>query len=138
VAQFSPGGVDGLRRELAGLPDKQPTVAAALSGRAGAEVASLVNSAARRDDEGAKALIRAVVGQAILPLARVALAKAVLALREDRTIDEHLAAAAILDLDGPKSELLAAALQRSAAETRAERDAGEHRRSRRAHSAATA
>jgi len=127
VAPFSPGGFDGLRRELVGLPEGQPTVAAALSGRAADEVARLVNAAARRDDESGRSLIRAVVGQADLPLARVALAKAVIALREDRAIDEHLAAAAILDLDGPKSELLAAALRRAATEARAERDAGRQR-----------
>jgi hypothetical protein len=59
VAPFSPGGFDGLRRELPGLPDRQATVAAALSGRAAAEVARLVSAAARRDDESARSLIRA-------------------------------------------------------------------------------
>ena len=137
VAPFSPGGFDGLRRELAGLPDKQPTVAAALTGRAAGEVARLVNAAAHRDEESSRSLIRAVVGQADLPLARVSLAKAVIALREDRTIDEHLAAAAILDLDGPKSELLAAALRRAAAAMRAEGDAGRRQPGRHASTAAT-
>ena len=130
VAPFSPGGFDGLRRELAGLPGRQPKVAAALSGRAGDEVARLVNAAASRDEESGRSLIRAVVGQAQLPLARVALAKAIIALREDRTVDEHLAAAAILDLDGPKSELLAAALRHAVVEARAQCETGRRQRGR--------
>jgi hypothetical protein len=114
LAPFSPAGFDGLRRELAGLPWSEETIAAALSGRAAAEVSRLVGAAAKRDEQSSGALIRAVVGQAGLPIARVALAKAVIALRQEGALDEHLAAAAILDLDGPKSELLAAALLHAA------------------------
>jgi hypothetical protein len=49
------------------------------------------------------------------PAVRVALAKAVLALRESGTIDEHLAAAAILDLTGARSQLCDAARRQAAA-----------------------
>jgi hypothetical protein len=118
--------MDGLRRELSLLPDSQALVGAALGERAAAEVSKLVLAAAKRDGPAGDALIATVVGRAGLPMARVALAKAVIALREEGALDEHLAAAAILDVDGPQSTLLAAALRRAAAELRTAREARGH------------
>jgi hypothetical protein len=127
---FSAGGMEGLRHELSSLPAAQDRVGSALQGRAATEVAKLVSAAARRDQPAGEALIGAVTARAGLQLARVALAKAVMALREDGEIDEHLTAAAIVDLDGPASVLLAAAVSHDAAVARARRQAAPDRRQR--------
>lgn len=121
LAPFSPSGMDGLRRELSLLPGTQALVSDALGGRVAGEVSKLVEAAARRDPPAGDHLIASVVARAGLPMARVALAKAVIALREEGAVDEHLAAAAILDLDGPQSALLGAALGHAAAQVRAGR-----------------
>jgi hypothetical protein len=133
LAPFSPSGMDGLRRELALLPASQPLIRDALGGRAGHEVSKLVMAAARRAEADGDALISAVVARPGMFMARVALEKAVIARREDGALDEHFAAAAILDLDGPASVLLAAAVRQAAAEIRATGEVssqGEQRRQR--------
>jgi hypothetical protein len=45
------------------------------------------------------------------PLARVCVAKVVIALREAGVIDEHLAAAALVDLSSPQSALCESAIK---------------------------
>ncbi|HWW53282.1 MAG TPA: SEC-C domain-containing protein, partial [Acidimicrobiales bacterium] len=77
LAPFSPSGMDGLRRELSLLPGTQALVSGALGGRVAGEVSRLVEAAARRDEPAGDRLISSVVASVGLPMARVALAKAV-------------------------------------------------------------
>jgi hypothetical protein len=108
LAPFSPGGLDGLRHELATLPSRYRLVADALRGPATPEVSRLAAAAARRAGD-VDAFVTAMVAHIDTPLARAALAKAVVAERAQADLDEHLAAAALVDLDNPRSELLLAA-----------------------------
>jgi hypothetical protein len=96
-----------------------------LRGRGSGEVVKLIVAAAKRTPAEGDALIAAVVARRGFSMTRVALTKAVIARREDGVLDEHLTAAAILDLDGPGSVLLAAAFRHAAAELRDGAHAGD-------------
>jgi hypothetical protein len=68
----------------------------------------LTDGASRHTDDEVAGYIRVMIGRVDSPLARVSLARVVVALREQRMVDDYLAAAALVDLDSPHSVLLCA------------------------------
>jgi hypothetical protein len=107
LAPFSPSGLHGLRAEVGALARTHPDLASAVTGSDGARLAV---AAARHGGDTIEAFVRVAIRRHPLALARVALARAVIALREARAVDEYLAAAAIVDLDQPSSALLEGAV----------------------------
>jgi len=116
IGPFSPAALDALRREAASLPTRCDTFTDALL-TAGDEVAAVVErigrAVARVQGRPAKeraGILESVVRRGDSPLARVAVAKAIIALREAGTVDEHLAAAVLVSLPNGVSLLTEAAL----------------------------
>ena len=91
IGPFSQAAVATLQAEAATLPDRCDLFTETLL----ASPAAVIRQVQRRADTA--------------PV-RVAVAKAVIALREAGTLDEHLAAAALVDLTRPQSALCTAAL----------------------------
>jgi len=104
LAPFSPSAIDELRREAADLVDSHPGMVAAAA-RCSDTVKLM---AARRPLDRARRHVD-------LSLTRVALARQVMALREDGLVDDHLAAAALVDLEDPSSVVLTATVDHLAA-----------------------
>jgi hypothetical protein len=111
LAPFSPSGIEGLRREVSELPRRHAELPAGLWSSPAPEVARLLSAATRRRGHEVSSFLTSVLTYADLPLARVAVARGVLALREREAIDEHIAAAALVDLDQRASALLAATIE---------------------------
>ena len=109
LAPFSPGGLAGLRSELVGLPSAHPVMEQAWRGPTTLAVERLIAAAQKRAGD-AEAFVHAMLARLDTPLMRVALARATIALRQEGAIDEHLAAAALVDLDQAGSVLLEAAV----------------------------
>ena len=98
-----------MRSELVALPSAHAALEQALQGPQALQVGRLVLAARRRAGE-TDAFVHTMLGRLDTPLLRVALARATVALRQDGAIDEHLAAAALVDLDQADSVLLEAAV----------------------------
>lgn len=96
---FSPTAVAALREEAATLPAR----------------CDLFTDALRAAPER---VIRQVRGHADTPVVRAAVARAVIALREAGTVDEHLAAAALIDLTQAHSAVCEAAMDQADAAAR--------------------
>lgn len=114
VGPFSPVALAALQAEAALLPETCEQFTAALL-VAREPVTAAVRKLARslRDDHAVR-LLPMVIRQADTPAARVAVAKAVAALREAGLVDEHVAAAALVELAGGSSPLTEAALVHAA------------------------
>jgi len=120
VGHFSTAALETLQGEAVTLPGRCGSFADALLlgprpvltdiRRAASALARLNGSSA----DGRLAL-RGALQRADTPLARVIVAKTVLALREQGAIDEHLAAAALIELSGPRSALTEDAVFHTAA-----------------------
>jgi hypothetical protein len=118
VGPFAPTALAALQAEAATLPARCDLFADALLATVGSDVRRLSRDAlhtpeADIDAVALSALHRRAV-QADTPVARVAIAKAIVALREAGSIDEHLAAAALVELSGARSPLTEAALVEAA------------------------
>jgi len=111
LTPFSAAGLEGLRREMLALPQTHGELSAAVTDAP--DSARLIAAAGQRP-----AYISASVGAALvrtdLALARVALTKAIVRLREAGTIDDYVAAAALVDLDSSPSGLLTTAVEQAA------------------------
>jgi hypothetical protein len=105
---FSPSGLAGLQTELEALPSTADALIDALFEAIAPGLARLTYAASRRPDDEIAGFVRVMVDRVDSPLARVGLARAVVAMREQATIDDYLAAAALVDLDSPHSVLLCA------------------------------
>jgi hypothetical protein len=105
---FSPSGLAGLQSELEALPSITPALRDALFEAAAPEVTRLAGATTRRPADEVAGFVRVMVGRVDSPLARVGLARVVVAMREDAGIDDYLAAAALVDLDSAHSVLLCA------------------------------
>jgi hypothetical protein len=105
---FSPSGLAGLQAELETLPSTEDVLIDALLETMSVGVSRLTEGASRRADHEVAGFVRVMVGRVDSPLSRVGLARAIVALREQGTLDEYIAAAALVDLDGPHSALLCA------------------------------
>lgn len=107
LAPFPPSGLAGLRREVAGLAHVHRALSTATLRCP--DTSKLVAACVRNGRSPAE-LLRRALSRSDLALPRVALAKAVMALREEGAVDDYLAAAALVDLDAASSELLAASI----------------------------
>ncbi|GAC1591240.1 MAG: hypothetical protein NVS3B21_09540 [Acidimicrobiales bacterium] len=117
IGPFSPAALVTIQAEAAGLPARLPDVfaAALLSANVGVagDVRRLAKAIQRADTVGASpAGVR--TSRADSPVARAAVAKAMIALREAGTIDEHVTAASLVELSAGRSALMEAALFQAA------------------------
>jgi hypothetical protein len=110
IGPFSADAVASLQEEAALLPESYDLFAESLLSANG--VAADLRDVRRMIGRGAP---DAAVRRADTPEARVAVALTLVALRESGEIDEHLAAAALLELVNGRSPLTEAALVRAAA-----------------------
>jgi hypothetical protein len=108
IGPFSPTGLMALQTEAASLPARCEQVTTALLVARDPVVPDIrrVARALVLDDGRVGAAVR----RADSPMARVAVAKGFVALRESGLVDEHLAAAAIIDLVSARSVVAEAAL----------------------------
>ncbi len=109
IGPFSPAALAGLQREAATLPDRCDAFTAALR-MAKAPVGADLRRLARAMSGARRGALEVALAGADSPQARVAVAKALVALREAGSVDEHLAAAALVGLVAPRSALTEAAL----------------------------
>ncbi|MFI5040316.1 MAG: hypothetical protein ACHQNA_00470 [Acidimicrobiales bacterium] len=116
IGPFSPAALDALQQEAATLPARCSVFSDTLLA-AGEPVASAVERIGRvlaqtraRHGDAATVAVHAAVRRADSPVARVAVAKAIVALREAGAVDEHLAAAVLVALPTGVSLLTEAAL----------------------------
>lgn len=118
IGPFSPAALDALQAEAAGLPARYDVFTAAILAAPDAvttEVRRLAGAMKRQSAstiEGPTPRLRP--DRADSPMARVAVTKALVALREEGAIDEHLAAAAVIELAAGPSRLVGAALVEAA------------------------
>jgi hypothetical protein len=115
IGPFSAAALATLQTEAASLPGRCEQVTTALLAARDPVVPDIrrVGRALVRDNGGVGPAVR----RADSPMARVAVAKAFVALREAGVVDEHLAAAAIIDLVSTRSVVAeAAVLQAGAAD----------------------
>jgi len=115
IGPFSPVALEALRAEAATLPAQCTAFTAALLAAPDpvpADVRKLARAVelAARGAPDADPRLRAALHRADSPVARVAVARALIALREGGLVDEHLAAAALVALPGGRSTLAEAAL----------------------------
>jgi len=130
IGPFSPEALRSLQAEAATLPARHAAFAEAILAAPDSVInevrrmaRSLQRQASAGDGPGPTASshrepgtepgappVRISASRADSPMARVAVAKALVALREEGLIDEHLAAAAVLELSGGTSRLATAAL----------------------------
>jgi hypothetical protein len=119
VGPFSTAALTSLQAEAAELAHRCPQFAAALL-RAGDRVAGDVRRVARARaldrGPGAGSLFRDAVRRADTPMARVAVARALVAVREAGLADEHVVAAAVLELAAGPSPITEIAVCAAAAE----------------------
>jgi hypothetical protein len=117
IGPFSTGALAALQAEAASLPSRCDLVTAALVA-AREPVLSDIRHVARaleREATGRRVgALGAAVHRADTPMARVAVAKAFVSLREAGTVDEHLAAAALIEFSGARSPITEAALLQAA------------------------
>jgi hypothetical protein len=105
IGPFSAAAVAALQAEAATLPDRCELFTSALLATPG------VAASIREMRRGVVAL---ALRAADTPEARVTVAKTIVALRESGMVDEHLAAAALVELVSGRSPLTEAALLRAA------------------------
>jgi hypothetical protein len=115
VGPFSAMGLASLQAEAADLPRRCPQFSEALLG-SGDPVVSDLRSVARAMERGAafEPLVRRALQHADTPMARVAIARALLLAREAGLADEHVVAAAMLELAAGPSPITEAALHAAA------------------------
>jgi len=116
ICPFAPSALATLQAEAATLPEQTTAFTDALL-VAREPVSSTLRGVVRLLERTAGAgpappteVLRSTLRRADTPVARVAVAKAMVALREDGMVDEHLAAAALVELVGGRSPLTEAAL----------------------------
>jgi hypothetical protein len=118
IGPFSPQALHALQQEAAALPlrhDSFTTAFLAAPGSVPDEIRRMARAMQRRSEAGDEvAPPRLTATRADTPMARVAVAKALLALREEGVVDEHLAAAAVIELANGPSPLATAALLQAA------------------------
>ncbi|GAC1315556.1 MAG: hypothetical protein NVSMB12_11410 [Acidimicrobiales bacterium] len=118
IGPFSPQALHALQTEAATLPARYDAFTDALLAAPDAvagEVRRMARALQRRSEAGDEiAAPRLSATRADTPMARVAIAKALLALREEGVVDEHLVAAAVIELAGGPSPLAGAALIQAA------------------------
>ncbi|GAC1375876.1 MAG: hypothetical protein NVSMB4_04330 [Acidimicrobiales bacterium] len=117
IGPFSPAALVTIQAEAAALPARLPQVfdAALLSAHVSVanEVRRLARAIQRASAAGAPISgVRAA--RADSPIARAAVAKAMVALREAGSVDEHVTAASLIELSGGRSALMEAALFQAA------------------------
>jgi hypothetical protein len=117
IGPFSPTALTSLQAEAAELAHQCPQFADALLGSRD-PVASDVRRIARALDRGpgAGASVQEALRRADTPMARVAVARALVAVREAGLADEHVAAAALLELAAGPSPITEIALRAAAAD----------------------
>ena len=116
VGPFAPPALASLQAEAAALTTRCPQFAEALL-TSRDPVASDVRRVARAFEQGpgAETALRAALRRADTPMARVAIARALLVVREAGLADEHVVAAAMLELAGGPSLITELALRTAAA-----------------------
>lgn len=118
IGPFSPQALHALQTEAATLPARHDAFTDALLAApdtVSGEVRRMARALQRRSEAGDEiAPPRLSATRADTPMARVAIAKALLALREEGVVDEHLVAAAVIELAGGPSPLAGAALVQAA------------------------
>ena len=116
VGPFSPAALASLQTEAADLATGCPQFAEALLGSKD-PVASDVRRIARAIEQGrgSDAALHVAVRRADTPMARVAIARALTIVREAGLADEHVVAAALLELAAGPSPITEIALQIAAA-----------------------
>ena len=113
VGPFSTAALATLQAEAASLPARCDLVTAALVAARKPVLADIrqVARAIEREATGRRTgALGAALRQADTPMARVAVAKAFVSLREAGMVDEHVVAAALIELTGPRSPIVEAAL----------------------------
>lgn len=119
IGPFSPQALHALQQEAAALPLLHDSFTSALLAAPGSvpdEIRRMARGMQRRSDAGDEVTPpRLTATRADTPMARVAVAKALLTLREDGVVDEHLAAAAVIELANGPSPVATAALLQAAA-----------------------
>ena len=115
VGPFSAMGLASLQAEAADLARRCPQFAEALLGSRDPVSADL-RRVARAMERGPafEPLVRRAVQQADTPMARVAVARALLLVREAGLADEHVVAAAMLELSAGASPITEIALRAAA------------------------
>jgi hypothetical protein len=119
IGPFSATGLAAIQAEAAAVAGSRPEfVDALLAARdpVATDVRRVGRAAAERSSEGR---VAAAVRRADTPMARAALARAWLALREAGGVDEHLTAAAMLDLIAVRSGVVEAAVLQAGRSTAA-------------------
>jgi hypothetical protein len=116
VGPFSALGLASLQAEAAELARRCPQFSEALLGSREPVVGDL-RRVARAIERGPafEALVRRAVQAADTPMARVAIARALLLVREEGLADEHVVAAAMLELAAGPSPITEVALRAAAA-----------------------
>lgn len=118
VGPFSPQALHALQTEAATLPGRHDTFTDALLAApdsVSGEIRRMARALQRRSEAGDEITApRLSATRADTPMARVAVAKALLALREEGVVDEHIVAAAVIELAGGPSPLAAAAVIQAA------------------------
>ena len=115
VGPFSPVGLASLQAEAAELAHRCPQFTEALLGSR-EPVASDLRRVARALERGPafEPLVRRALQHADTPMARVAVARALLLVRESGLADEHVVAAAMLELAAGPSPVTEIALRAAA------------------------
>jgi hypothetical protein len=117
VGPFSVTGLAVLQAEAAQVAGRRPEFGDALRGTGdpvGSDVRRVVRAVAAAGGNTDDPRTRGAIRRADSPMARAAVARAWMALREAGRVDEHLAAAAMLDLVGPRSQVIDAAVLQAA------------------------
>lgn len=119
IGPFSPQAVHALQAEAAMLPARHDAFTDALlvaPDSVSGEVRRMARALQRRSEAGDEiAPPRLSATRADTPMARVAIAKTLVALREAGAVDEHVVAAAVIELAGGASPIAVAALVQAAA-----------------------
>ena len=113
VGPFSATGLAALQAEAASVPRRCDLVTAALVAAREPVITDIrhVARAIQRETSGRRVgALDAALRRADTPMARVAVAKAFVSLREAGSVDEHLVAAALIELSGGRSPITEAAL----------------------------
>jgi len=115
IGPFSPVALASLQAEAADLASRCPQFAEALLG-SGDPVASDVRRVARAMERGpgSEPIVLGALQRADTPMARVAIERALLVVREAGIADEHVVAAAILELAAGPSPVTEIALRAAA------------------------
>lgn len=117
IGPFSPAALVAIQAEAAALPARLPQIFDAALLSAHVSVANDVRRLARviqRAEVAGAATSGVQASRADSPIARAAVAKAMVALREAGSVDEHVTAASLIELSGGYSALMEAALLQAA------------------------